>query len=96
MSSSVLVDRADLVEVYRALEVVVVSLARFGSWSADQDPAHAGVALTKMHDDIDVFRRLSNARQVLASYFDDTPGDDDMDELEREMRDESGYWNSPS
>ena len=89
-------EREDLIEVYRALSVVVVSLDHFGSWSADQDPALATAALPKMLDEIDIFHRLANARRVLDAYFGRALGDDNMDELERELHDETGYWSAPS
>ncbi len=96
MSSRVEVDRSDLVEVYRTLNLIVASLARFGSWTADQPAEVAAAGLATLHDEVDVFPLLAAARQTLDAYFDDTVGDDGMSELERELADEDRYWTPPS
>ena len=95
MSQHVQVDRSDLVEVYRSLNLVVVSLARFGSWMADQTPEDAAAGLVRLHDDVALFRLLATARQTLDAYFDHAIGQDDMDELERELASEDRYWIPP-
>ena len=95
MSQRVEVNRSDLVEVYRSLNLIVVSLARFGSWMADQTPENAAAGLMRLHDDVDLYGLLAAARQSLDTYFDDAVGHDDMGELEREVAAEDRYWVPP-
>jgi hypothetical protein len=96
MTPRVEVDPSDLVEVYRTLNLIVASLGRFGSWTADQTPEAAAAGLVTLHDDMGLFALLATARQTLDEYFDDTVGDDGMSELEREVANEDRYWTPPS
>jgi hypothetical protein len=96
MTPRVEVDRSDLIEVYRTLNLIVASLARFGSWATDQTPEVAAAGLVTLHEDMGLFGLLATARQTLDEYFDDTVGDDDMSELERELANEDRYWTPPS
>ena len=88
------VDRDELLEVVRTLNVLVVSLATFGAWTYDQDPRTVDGAFRQMVDDLEMYSRLAKARAVLSEYFDRTIGADDMNQLERELEHEK-YWQPP-
>ena len=94
MSPLVEVDRSDLVELLRTLDVVVVSLDRIGSWSADQRPEDAAAALMMLHVEMGVSHRLASARRIVDAYFSHEVGDDRMDDAERAVAGVE-YWTAP-
>lgn len=93
MEKRVSVTTADLLEVIRHLDTLVVSLDRIGSATAGQSRAQEAEVLSSFVDNWDVFRRLSECRTTLSDYFSRDLGIDDMDELERELQNQQ-YWSS--
>ncbi len=95
MDEHVSVRTADLLKIVRHLDTIVVSLDRVGSATAELSRAEQAEVLTSFHDDWDVSKRLSACRTTLFDYFSRELGDDDMDELERELENQR-YWSSDS
>lgn len=89
-SNSICYSREDIISILKTLNQFVVSCAKMGSLYHD-DPK----GLMQVHDefirDWDMFRKMSDARSILSDAFSDEVGDDDMDELERELQDVE-YW----
>lgn len=85
------VRKSDLIEVLRILDTLVVSLDRIGSHCHECDRRTHDRRLSEFIEDWSVAPKLATARRVLSEYFDDTPGDDGRDELERVMQDVT-YW----
>jgi hypothetical protein len=83
--------REELLKVMRTLECVVVSLDRIGSSTAAMSQPDQDRILSEFVDQWDVSRRLAEARRILSESFSYELGEDDMDELEREMQDVS-FW----
>lgn len=85
------VKRRDLVEVYRQLELLVVSLDRIGSASHDADEEEIASVTYRFIVEWDVFSRLARARRILDPYFSGILGSDSTDALEREFQD-TEFW----
>lgn len=85
------VKRGGLIEVFRQLEFLVVSLDHIESAfrdSSDEEEAHA---TRRFIVDWGVLRRVSEARFILDAYFSRERGPDGMSDLERELRG-MRYW----
>jgi hypothetical protein len=93
MTDKVCYDREKLLLAIRYLDSIVVSLDRVGSLSTDVTKRKGNDLLAQFHSEFDVFRKLSKARGILFDAFDRQLGDDDMDELERELYDNE-YWSA--
>ena len=85
--------RKKIIKVLRTLNELVVSLDRIGSASSDMTKAQLDAALTDFIQRHKIARKAAEARRILSEPFPTTLGPDDMDELEREMKDVP-YWNS--
>lgn len=77
--------RQKVLEVLRSLDTIVTSLDRIGSATASLPMAEQAEVLVQFFDEWDVFARLAAARRILSEPFSSEIGDDQMDELEREM-----------
>jgi len=95
VDDEILVQRQDLIEVFKALSMAVVSLDRLGSYRASitQEQWEHEVADWTLKSD--VTRKLLRARWLLDPYFSHDLGEDEMDELERACAD-LPYWRPPA
>lgn len=87
----------DAIRVFREIELVLTSLHKIGSYYAVADESEKKNyerETTRFIDEWKVTARLAEARAVLARCFDLTLGEDDMDDVEREME-SVDYWSSP-
>jgi hypothetical protein len=89
----------DAVEVFRVIELVLISLHRIGAQYAvsegePMDTRGYEHETTRFIDEWHVTSRLVEARRLLGDCFDRTRGDDDMDDLERAVQ-TIGYWSNP-
>ncbi|MEP7336601.1 MAG: hypothetical protein ABI977_02460 [Acidobacteriota bacterium] len=85
------INRADLIEVLRDLNTIVVSIDRIGSCIGDTGEEVNDRLLLEFFDQWDVWKKLSNIRTKLSEPFSRELGEDNMDELERELQDVP-YW----
>jgi hypothetical protein len=83
--------RKKVLAVLRTLNEFVVSLDHIGSASCDMTQAEHDAALADFIRRHKMFRKMAEARTILSAPFPIRLGADDMDELEREMRDVR-YW----
>jgi hypothetical protein len=79
--------KKDILKVLRYLSEIVVSLDRIGSSYHDLPEKLWEKALVDYVCDSKLSKKLAESRMILSSQFSDELGDDDMDELEREMQD---------
>jgi hypothetical protein len=79
--------REEILKVLRTLDTCVVSLDRIGSSGAELSQAEFDEVLREFIVGWDVTRQLAHARRILSEPFSEELGEDDMDELEREMQD---------
>jgi hypothetical protein len=87
----------DAVRVLREIELVLISLHKIGSFYAVADESEKknyDRETTRFIDQWKVTARLAEARGLLSRCFDSTLGDDDMDDLERELA-SVDYWSGP-
>lgn len=87
----------DAMRVLREIELVLTSLHKIGSFYAVADESEKqnyDRETTRFIDEWRVTARLAEARAVLSRCFDSTLGEDDMDDLEREME-SVDYWAGP-
>ncbi|MEQ8156393.1 MAG: hypothetical protein ABRQ25_16195 [Clostridiaceae bacterium] len=92
----------ELKEVLGELEVILQSLHRQGAYYSDKFSiygeemcrAEYEKETTKFIDEWRVCERLAKMRYILSKRFDDTLGDDDMDDLEKSMENIK-HWTKP-
>ena len=86
MEQRIPVLRRDLIETLRFLEVLVVmSLDRVGSATAEAPRGVQAEHLLQYIDEWDVFRKAATVRRSLGECFSDGLAADGKDELEREL-----------
>lgn len=85
------ISRADLIAVLRDLNTIVVSTDRIGSCAEDVGREQHDRLLLDFFDQWDVWKKLSEARSKLSEPFSYELGEDNMDELERELQG-TPYW----
>lgn len=78
--------RKKVIAVLRTLNELVVSLDQIGSASYDMTEPEYHAALSDFMRRHKMARKLAHARTILSAPFPTELGPDDMDELEREMR----------
>lgn len=94
MQETISYPKNKIIEAIKQINAVVVSLDRMGSYIATLPIEQQAEAHYKYEIDYNIFRKLSTARSLLHSVFSRELGEDDMDELEREMQNIE-YWNVP-
>jgi hypothetical protein len=90
-NETVIVNRADLIEVLKYLNQIVVSLDHLGSAADDLGEEGFKNAALEFLIEWDVCRKLAHARGILDKYFPNGSGGDGMGDLEREFQDLE-YW----
>lgn len=86
----------EAIEILKEIEVMLLSLHKMGSYYVytEMDQEKYEKETTRFIDECMVTHRLAKVRAILSMKFDDTLGDDDMDDVEREMEDLK-YWQLP-
>ena len=92
---------SELIEVLKEIELILISLHKMGSYYGEllinndyKYRLNYERETTRFIDECLVTRRLAKIRSVLSEKFDDTLGNDDMDDLERAMEGLK-YWEKP-
>lgn len=89
-------DRKKIIQIIKDLNVLVVSTDRIGSAHHDRESDEQYNAMfVRFFDECGFFRKLAEARAVLSDAFPYETGEDEMDELEREMQNLK-YWGNES
>ncbi|GFZ34455.1 hypothetical protein CSC2_49810 [Clostridium zeae] len=84
----------EALQILKEINLILISLHDMGSYYMEKDVAGYEKETTRFIDQWKVTSRLSKIRGILSEKFDNTLGDDDMDDLERAM-DELKYWEKP-
>jgi hypothetical protein len=93
MDDSITYPRSEIIGVIRTLNLLVVSMDRIGSATADKSETEQALTLCRFFDKYDVFQKLASARRSLHDAFSYELGADGMDELERDLQDLK-YWSA--
>ena len=84
----------EAIEILKEIEIMLISLQDMGSYYMNRDTREYEKETTRFIDEWKVTHRLARIRGVLSKKFDNTLGDDDMDDLERAME-KLKYWEKP-
>ncbi|NRT79275.1 hypothetical protein [Clostridium beijerinckii] len=84
----------EAIEILKEIEVILISLHDMGSYYIQKDIREYEKETTRFIDECKVTHRLAKIRGILAEKFDNTLGDDDMDDLERVIEGLK-YWKKP-
>lgn len=79
----------DALDALKEIEFILISLHRMGSFYAENPAALDDYRkeTTEFIDNFNITQRLAKVRTKIAQHFDDTLGDDDMDDVERYLSD---------
>ena len=79
----------EALEALKEIEFILISLHKMGSYYAEKPGALEEYrrATTDFIDDCAVTQRLAKVRGIISQHFDDSLGDDDMDDIERYVSD---------
>jgi hypothetical protein len=83
--------RNALLSALRVIETIVVSLDRMGACAHEFSEQQNNAILARFIDDWDTTRKLLYARHLLSEPFSREIGEDELNELEREME-SVPYW----
>ncbi|NWE42406.1 hypothetical protein HX875_23215 [Pseudomonas yamanorum] len=77
----------EALKVLSEIEFILISLRNMGSFYADKPFALEEYRkdTTDFIDDFGITTRLAQIRNIISKHFDDTLGEDDMDDIERHM-----------
>lgn len=85
-------DGQELIEVFKEIDFILISLAEMGRNYECYKNHHAyETDTTRFIDECQITQKLANIRGMMANNFDNTLGDDGMDDLERAVEN-TQYW----
>ena len=84
----------EALEILNEINLILMSLHYMGSYYMEKDTGEYEKETTRFIDEWKVTHRLARIRGMLSEKFDNTLGDDDMDDLERAME-KLKYWEKP-
>lgn len=82
------------IEILKEINLILVSLHSMGSYYINSDTREYEKETTRFIDEWRVTNRLARIREILSRKFNNTLGDDDMDDIERELENLI-YWERP-
>ena len=87
----------EALEALKEIEFVLISLHKIGSFYADKPGAVEEYrrTTTDFIDNCEITKRLARVRTIISHHFDDSIGDDDMDDMERYFLDLK-FWKPAS
>jgi hypothetical protein len=72
-------------EALAEIEFILISLQKIGSYYSDKPVADYQRATTEFIDNEKITQKLAKVRRILSKSFDNTLGEDDMDDIERHI-----------
>lgn len=101
-NEKIVLSGTETIELLKEIEIILISLHKIGSYygtkwhegKLDKEKYEYERETNRFIDEWKVTRRLAKVRCILSEKFDDTLGDDDMDDLERAME-SLKYWTAP-
>lgn len=82
-NKTITISGEDALETLYEIEFMLISLHKMGSYYADKSLEDYRRETTDFIDDFQITHRLAKIRTLISKNFDDTRGDDDMDDMER-------------
>lgn len=100
-NEQIIISGAELIEVLKEINTILISLHKMGScygerFIEDENKYRKEYEkeTTRFIDESKITNRLAKIRSILSEKFNNTLGDDDMDDLERAME-SLRYWEKP-
>ncbi|WP_395005932.1 hypothetical protein [Undibacterium sp.] len=95
-NETIRINGEDLIEAVNEIEIMLTSIDKIFSYFTyvDKRDTAFNEELSRFIVDWKVLNRLARVRKILSENFDDTLGDDDMDDLERAAH-ALEYWKKP-
>ncbi|NHB59597.1 hypothetical protein G9F32_16520 [Acinetobacter sp. 194] len=96
-NETIVLQGIELIDVLKEINYILISLHKIGAYYALNLPNsydEYAKETTRFIDDNNITQRLANIRSLLSDKFDNSLGDDDMDDIERSME-ELEYWSPP-
>ena len=95
VNEKIVLSRSEAIDILKKLEFIIVSLHNIGASFAK--PVECSLSnkeyelyckeTTSFIDDYDVVGKVISIRRAISDHFDGELGEDDMDDIEREMQD---------
>ncbi|EJM18542.1 hypothetical protein PMI21_02114 [Pseudomonas sp. GM18] len=84
-NKEIIIPGESALEALAEIEFILISLHKMGSYYSDKPIADYQRATTDFIDNEKVTQKLAKVRRILSESFDNTLGEDDMDDIERRM-----------
>lgn len=82
-NKKIIIPGESALEVLAEIEFILISLHKIGSYYSDKPLADYQGATTDFIDNEKVTQKLAKVRRILSQCFDNTLGEDEMDDIER-------------
>lgn len=88
-NKNILIPGKEALDALKEIELILISLHKIGSFYAEKPGTleEYRKATTDFIDDCVVTQRLSKVRTIISQHFDDSLGDDELDDIERHFSD---------
>ncbi|MDT9678389.1 hypothetical protein F6R97_28190 [Pseudomonas sp. JV414] len=84
-NKKIIIPGESALEALSEIEFILISLHKMGSYYSDKPITDYQRATTEFIDNEKVTQKLAKVRRILSDSFDNTLGEDDMDDIERHM-----------
>jgi hypothetical protein len=85
-NKKIIIHGESALEALAEIEFILISLHKMGSYYSDKPIADYQRATTDFIDNEKITQKLAKVRRILSESFDNTLGKDDMDDIERHMK----------
>lgn len=85
-NKKIIISGESALEALARIEFILISLHKMGSYYSDKPIADYQRATTDFIDNEKITQKLAKVRRILSESFDNTLGEDDMDDIERHMK----------
>lgn len=84
-NKKIIISGESALEALAEIEFILISLHKMGSYYSDKPLADYQRATTDFIDNERITQKLAKVRRILSENFDNSLGEDDMDDIERYM-----------
>lgn len=84
-NKKIIISGESALEALAEIEFILISLHKMGSYYSDKPLADYQRATTDFIDNERITQKLAKVRRILSENFDNSLGEDDMDDIERHM-----------
>lgn len=85
-NKKIIIPGESALEALAEIEFILISLHKIGSHYSDKPIADYQRATTDFIDNEKITQKLAKVRRILSESFNNTLGEDDMDDIERHMK----------